>query len=193
MHPQSKGIVAKFAYTTKDKADGDGLNASLASHDWSALHSLDAHSAAQLVTDGLFNSARKFTPQRTICERKSTHPWLNDRVMIELVATRWAAEGTELENQKMIECSAGILEEYGKYVVKVRGELQALPRGAKKWWSKARRLMSREGATSAIPALRRNDRGEWLLDTTSKADLFVDTFSNKFKLADAETNGYTCV
>jgi hypothetical protein len=152
---------------------------------------MDANAAAVMVTETILGYSKKFIPQRLISERKSTHPWLNDRV-IKLVAAKRASEGTDFERQRRDECSAGILEEFGKYAAKERNHLSSLPRGAKLWWSIARRLMQRKSATSSIPALR-NGFGEWILDSNCKANLFVDTFSKKVKLAAAEENEYSAI
>ena len=111
---------------------------------------------------------------------------------MELVAAKRASEGTAFEQQRRDECSAGILEEFGKYVAKERSQLQSLPRGVKLWWSKARRLMQRKGATSSIPALR-DGVGNWILDSICKANMFVDTFSAKCNLAAAEENEYSSI
>jgi hypothetical protein len=123
-----------------DRADWEALKASLAFHDWSRLAAVSAHSGAQYVTHTIIEYAQKFIPRRTLRERKSTHPWVNEWVT-ELVAAKRAAQGSNLEHQRTTECSVGILEEYGKYIEKERAVLQTLPRGVKSWWSRARRLM----------------------------------------------------
>ena len=110
----------------------EGLSAALGAHDWSVISSLDAHAAVRKVTEVILDIAKTYVPQKVITERKSTHPWANNRVM-HFVAAKRAAEGTLLEQQKRDECSAVILEEYGKYIVQERDKLQSLPRGAKRW------------------------------------------------------------
>ena len=104
--------------------------------------------------------------------------------------SKLAAEGTDEETECMKRCSACIIEEYGKYVAKERMQLQAMPKGAKAWWSKSRRLMQKKGVVSSVPALKGPD-DEWVLHAEGKADLFVDTFSKKYGLSAVEENEYT--
>ena len=87
-------------------------------------------------------------------------------------------------------CSAVIMEEYGKYVAREREQLLQLPRGAKAWWSRSRKLMQRKGVVSSVPALRGTDN-TWVLESEQKADLFADTFSKKFFLKEVQINEYT--
>ena len=82
------------------------------------------------------------------------------------------------------------MEEYGRYVVRERSNLQDLPRGAKVWWSKSRRLMQKKGIVSSVPALK-DTTNQWVLQSKEKADLFVDTLSKKSFLNVEEVNEYT--
>jgi hypothetical protein len=135
------------------KADWEGLTNALSLEDWSWICDCNANEAAQRLTDEILTHARKFIPRRIIQERRSTHPWINDRV-VQLVQQKKAAEGTGYENEAKGQCSAGILEEYGKYVGKERDVLKALPRGRKQWWAKSRQLLQKRSAISSIPALK---------------------------------------
>jgi hypothetical protein len=130
----------------------------------------------------------RFIPKRTLKDRKTTHPWVNDRV-VGLVREKRNAEGTEKEEEGRSRYSAGILEEYGKYIARERVKLLEMRRGAKGWWTKSRRLLQKKGTVSSIPALR--EEKQWVLDAKSKADLFVYTFSKKYKLEVAEINEYS--
>ena len=93
-------------------------------------------------------------------EKVHTLPWINDKVL-ELVRSKLAAEGTDEETECMKRCSACIMEEYGKHVAKERLQLQAMPKGAKVWWNKSRRLMQKKGVVSSVPALRGPDN-KWV-------------------------------
>ena len=55
-----------------------------------------------------------------------------------------------------------------------------MPKGAKAWWSKSRRLMQKKGVVSSIPALKDSDN-KWVLHAEDKADLFVDIFTKKIR------------
>ena len=71
-------------------------------------------------------------PRKTVRAKKSTHPWLTDEVM-KLVAQKQLAEGTEGERAAREKCSAGIVEQYHKYIARERRQLQTM-RGASKAW-----------------------------------------------------------
>jgi hypothetical protein len=161
----------------------------LADQDWSQLDGMNVHDGAQFVTATVLFIAEQFIPKRTLREHKATHPWVNNRVL-ELVAAKRAAEGTAREEECRKACSAAIMDEYGKYVARERSELQAMRRGLKQWWSKARRLMQRKNRLSSVPALR-DTSGQWLMDAKCKADLFVKTFSQKCTLPADERNEYS--
>ncbi len=60
--------------------------------------------------------------------------------------------------------------------MKGKRNLQDMPKGAKAWWSRSRRLMQKKGMVSSIPALK-NTENQWVLDAKEKANLFGDTFS----------------
>ena len=82
------------------------------------------------------------------------------------------------------------MEEYGKFVARERSSLRDLPRGAKAWWSRSRRLLQTKAAVSSVPALK--DTGnKWVLQAEDKANLFVDTFSKKCFLNAVEVNEYS--
>ena len=74
-------------------------------------------------------------PVRTVTQRKSTHPWLTDAVL-DKVAKKQAAEGTDLEREASEDCSKAILEAYREYTHKKREELRTLSKGSKGWWKK---------------------------------------------------------
>ena len=82
------------------------------------------------------------------------------------------------------------MEVYGKHVARERMKLQDMPKGAKAWWSKSRRLMQKKGLVSSIPALKDPD-DNWVLRAEDKADLFVDAFSKKYGLSAVQENEYT--
>ena len=174
--------VPRTAFVTREvwqfaEADWDGLKEAIGAHDWSDLVSGDVHTGANIFTEQLLSFSKAFIPTRFLRERKSTHPWLNERI-IELVAAKREAEGTTAELQCRTACSQAILDEYGKYVSKERKALREMPSGKKQWWTRSRQLMERKGAVSSIPALK-GPQGQWVFDPNSKADLFVDAFTSK--------------
>ena len=82
------------------------------------------------------------------------------------------------------------MKEYGKYIARESIKLKSLPRGAKAWWSKSRRLKQRKGIVSSVPALKDPDN-HWILHAKEKADLFAHTFLKKCALSAEVCNEYT--
>ena len=134
-------------------ADWQGLRSALMCQDWSWMETIDANKGAQRLTDHILRLAEFFIPRRWMNERKSTHPWINERIL-HLVQEKLAAVGPEAELECRKRCSAGIMEEYGKFVMKERSHLQSMPQGAKGWWSRSKRLMQRQCDVSSIPAFK---------------------------------------
>ena len=161
----------------------------LFSLDSSWISTVDANTAAEMMTSCFLEQARNFIPRRCLNERRSTHPWINDRV-IRMVKEKIAVEWTDVEVECRKRCSACIMEEYGKHVMRERNQLQDMPKGAKAWWSRSQRLMQKKGVVSAIPAPK-NTKNQWVLPATEKANLFADTFSKKHSLNQEEENEYT--
>jgi hypothetical protein len=183
-HHEVKREVWQFA-----KADWDRLRDELAETPWSRMESMGADEAAEMLTSEVLRLSEACIPKRKITEKKSTHPWLTDKVE-QLVREKVSAAGTDAGQAAAEACSAGIREEHEAYVQNTRKELAALPRGSKAWWSKSRELSDQRGKCSSIPALR-NGSGGWVLDASGKAELFSNTFSKKYKLIEREENEYS--
>ena len=181
-------IQCRLVWHFRD-ADWDGLNNAMLAQDWAWLSTVSANVGAEQLTSLILDLAEQFIPRRHIYERKSTHPWINDRVL-KVVREKHAAQGTAMEESCRKFCSDCIMEEYGKYVARERHNLQKLPAGAKAWWSRSKRLMQKKGVVSSIPALRDADN-EWVLQPVAKADLLADTFALKHFLPDVVVNEYT--
>jgi hypothetical protein len=134
-------------------------------------------------------AARECIPKIVLRERKSTHPWVNDRVL-ELVKAKHKASGTVEAKAATVACSAGMKVEYAKHIQKQRVRLARERRASKGWWSKTRRLLKQKTKICNIPALKRK-KGEWCTTAKSKADLLADTFKSKYTLGEQATNHYT--
>ena len=184
-----KTVVHKRVVWQYSNADWEGLKRTLELTDWSWLKDVGPNDGAQRLTDLILRLAKASIPQRVLCDRKSTHPWLNDRVA-KLVESKHTAEGTAEEEECKRLCSTGIVEEFGKYVSRERKALQEMRRGAKAWWAGIWRLLQQKSAISSIPALR-DSENRWVLDAKTKANLFVSTLSKKCQLGTTETNHYS--
>ena len=128
-------------------------------------------------------------PVKTVTERKSSHPWLTDAVLNK-VAKKQAAEGTDSERQAAEECSAAVFEAYREYTQTVREELRTFSKEPKKWWRKCNQLHAKKAAVSHAPALK-DEKGKWHRAPKEKADLFASTFAAKYKLNEEKANEYT--
>ncbi len=78
------------------KADWDRLRDTLSEQDWSYIETEDTNAAAARLTNEILGIAQERIPKRTLRDKKSTHPWLTDRV-IELVQAKQEAVGTDAE------------------------------------------------------------------------------------------------
>ena len=123
---------------------------------WDFLDTTGPDHGAQQLTDTVLELLRRWVPQRQLREKKSTHPWLNERVT-QLVEAKKKAEGTTEEVVAAEACSQGVLEEYRAYVARTRAELDTLRAGSKKWWTKTQELLKKKGGTCNVPALKGAD------------------------------------
>ena len=171
------------------KADWEGLRSRLEETTWEGMQEVDVDTAANYLHNEILEIAAEFIPNNMITAKKASHPWLNDRVLT-LVQKKHDADGTGEAQTAREACSAGLKEEYDKYVSREKKALQIAPKASKGWWSMTRRLLRQRERSSAIPALR-NEKGEWTLDAKDKADLLARTLKSKFVLQDRAINHYT--
>ena len=75
----------------------------------------------------------------TLRARKSTHPWLND-CAVALVDAMRAAQGTLLERERTLACSAGLAAECHDYIVRTDQKMRELEPSSKLWWKKAKEV-----------------------------------------------------
>ena len=69
---------------------------------------------ASRMTEMASDLAAKCIKKKKLTERKSTHPWLNERVT-QAVDARRKAQGTPEEKTQAAQCSIVILEEYNAW------------------------------------------------------------------------------
>ena len=170
-------------------ASWENLERNLRNTSWDFLDTCFPDEGAQQLTDTVLSLLRRWVPQKQVGEKKSTHPWLNEKVT-KLVETKKQAEGTTNEKATTEACSQGVLEEYKAYVTRTRAELDKLKRGSKKWWSKTQELLGERSLTCSVPALKNTDNS-WATTAQAKADLLATTLSAKYTLPDQVANEYT--
>jgi len=171
------------------KADWDGLKRDLEHANWSFLECGDASHAAELMTELILEKASVHIPQRTLIEKKRSHPWLTDDIT-QLVAAKRAAFGTPGYEESVKACSARIMAEYSAYTLRARQDLLKARSGSKQWWNLSRELLSQKAKHENIPALR-CDGGEWVHEPSGKANLLAKCFSSKNVLPEVLVNEYT--
>ena len=122
-----------------NSADWQRLNDVLHQIDWTFIRNTSPHDGVKRLTNVVLESAKLCIRKKRIKETKSTHPWLNDRVL-RAVETKRQATGTQEERQKAAECSSIILEEYMAWGDNMKNELRGMPPVAKAWWATERQL-----------------------------------------------------
>ena len=166
------------------------INADLAERDWDLeLIELNADSAAEYVTAILKDTICRHVRHKTVRQRVSTHPWLNDRCR-EAIDARISAKGTTAELTTRDECSRVLGEEYTKYVDRTKETLAKLSSSSKQWWKLSKSLRGRGKTGHGVQPLQRSD-GTWARTSSDKAELLADTFLSKSELPSESLNEFS--
>ena len=91
------------------KADLDAVRRALLHFDWRPIDSLDVDAAERFFHRSVFGILRQFIPEREVPERKSMHPWINERCL-EAIRAKNASVGTDDFAARAMACSAVIFE-----------------------------------------------------------------------------------
>ena len=170
-------------------ADWPAICEHVALLDFSFVESESVDVAALRLTAILLSVCDSFVAKRTVVEKSSSHPWLNERCRV-AVLEKQDAFGTDSYAAKCISCSAVLREEYGAYVLSVKRRLAHLRSGSKQFWSLSKKLLLRDSSSCTIPALK-DDAGSWIRLPRDKANLFARTFRAKWTLPAAVENFYS--
>ena len=146
---------------------------------------------AKRLTQTILVAVKDSIPTRILVERKSTHPWLNSRVL-EAIARKQAASGTNAEPEASRACREHILCEFMKSVDRTRERLGNLSRGSKQWWGLARQPLDHKSKYSSVPALK-TSTGEWIMDAHGKSVQMAPCFNSKFGLRPAQCNEFSAI
>ena len=158
--------------------------------DWtSILSGLSPNAAASVFTTQLVEVAGKFVPCVKRPVAKTSHPWLNDRCS-KLIEAKIQSEGTPAYTVAQNNCSKGLLLEHDRFICNMRNKIQSMGPSSKKWWKLSSALMLKAGRSSGNTPLQ-DSNGKWVLHPRDKAQLFADTFSNKYSLPGIITNEYS--
>jgi len=112
---------------------------------------------------------------------KSNLPWV-DAECKAAISAKHAVEGTCLYEEVAARCIDTLRKARAVYLVKLKHDMQKLPRGSKRWWALNKQLMHRQSSPSLFPPLR-NLAGQWCRSPESKADAFVETWTKKCRLS----------
>ena len=187
------GIPETLAVTRKvwdyREADWSSIKSDLARSDWSFIDQATVDDAERFLHNSLFIILRRHIPERLLVERKSKHPWINERCL-HAIQNRNATAGTPEAAAASIACSRLLFEEYLLYIQRMRDKLQKEQRGSKGWWRIANQIMEKQGNKASIPALK-DATSAWVREPLGKANLLATTFSSKFCLPALVTNEFS--
>ena len=82
-------------------------------------NALDATAVTAKLTQSILTTAKQHIPQRVIQERKSTHPWINQRCLDAVKAIQDQA-GTSTATSAAEQCSKTLKEEHARYIQSIR-------------------------------------------------------------------------
>ena len=137
--------------------------------DWNFFRNTCSNDGAKQLTEIILDSCRIIIKTKQHVESKSSHPWLNARVL-SAVRDKQNAEGTPDETDASLRCSAVVLEEYNGWKSKVRSELNGMQRGSKLWWAKERQLQLQRQKSNSTLALK-DDGTPVIRNNTKKPSL----------------------
>ena len=74
-------IVVTRTVFDYDKADWTNMKSDIVGFDWTFIDQANVDDAERYLHNTLFTILRRHTPERLLLERKSKHPWVNDRCL----------------------------------------------------------------------------------------------------------------
>ena len=177
-----------------NKAKWAELNEYFCNTNWHSLLTGPVEEAAETFTNYLLTAAKKYIPCTTTTFSRSSHPWLTAECE-RLVRLQRAAEGTAGYAEARDACSTALRKAYEDYVRRTRQQLSTLPRSSKAWWKLCNALQLKANKSSSIPALKKKTttegEAEWVRESLGKAELFADTFWNKYTLPPTTQNNFS--
>ena len=136
-------VVAGRKVWRYGQADWERLHDSLADACWDHIADQSTTTAAKWITDTILRSASSCIPLSTLSTKKSSYPWLNDRA-IALFDAKRTAEGTPLEKEATLACSAGLEAAYHNYTARIAEKMRCIKPSSKLWSRKAKDIMKHE-------------------------------------------------
>ena len=128
----SQVVAERKVWLFRD-ADLERLQDSLADTCSGHIADQSTSSATERITDTtILRSARSCIPLTTLPSGKSSHPWFT-YLSVVLVDARRAAEGTPLEKETTLTCSAGPAAAYHDYTAHTALKMPCLGTASKLW------------------------------------------------------------
>ena len=171
------------------KADWVAIRKCFHEFDWRSMDNIDVNDAERFLHRNIFAILERYVPQKQIFDRKTAHPWINDRC-VQAVRTKHEAIGTPGFLAAATRCNSILFEEYLQYVQHMRDRLRNEKRGSKLWWKLANEIMDKDVVAAPIPALQ-SSSGEWINDSCAKSCLLADHFRSKFVVPPIESNEFS--
>ncbi len=184
-----ESVVVKRGVFDYVHAKWDELQEDLRCFYWTPMDLLSVDDAERHFHNNVFAMLERHIPRRELYERKSSHPWINERCL-EAIRTKNDSAGSERFALQTALCSGVLFEEFVAYTQRMRDKSLGEKRGSKRWWKISNEIMDKSASKCAIPALR--SESGWLYEPSSKA-LFADVCSSKFVLPETEFNEFSFV
>ena len=169
-----ESVCVKRTVFEYSKAKWSEIQAEFDAFDWTPMDFVDVDAAERYFHDNVVAILGRHIPRRVISERKSSHPWINDRCL-EAIAVKNASLGAVDFASKAVSCSAILFGKFLSYVARMRDKLLREKRGSKRWWKIANEIMDVSAQFSSIPTLK--TESGWVYDQFSNANLLADVFS----------------
>lgn len=174
------------------KVSWSDLRKSIGCVDWGTFfEGMSANQMASTFSQRTVAELDKHVPKKMVSTNFDAHPWINDRCR-RAIGAKIAAAGSSEETIARDSCSECIVQEYDKYVQRMKRKLDELPGSSRSWWRLANGLAGKHAKSSGIQPLQAPN-GEWARSPADKANLLADTFERKSKLPDTVENEYSAL
>ena len=135
-------------------ANWAAMNRIFATSNWDWIDHISSTEGAGRLTRFILEVAAAYIPNEEVYERKSSHPWINDRCR-RAVAKKHASAGQQNFQTVAVECSRILLEEHQLYIKRLRTKLLRTKTSSKMFWKIGNRLLNKMHIGTCAQTLRR--------------------------------------
>ena len=111
-------------------ANWDALNHAFSHTDWNTLLNKNVDDATDTLKNYITATAKQFIPTRTLHDKTTSHPWLDDDCR-NAIHAKQLAEGTTNYAKAYTHCQTTLAHAHQQYKLKLREKLRTLPEGSK--------------------------------------------------------------